>query len=125
MFTFQYVPLHEMEGLTTENKLKKLLNIVKTERIILMEGRLEVHEEAKLIEKTMEQITKNFKGIEIGTIYPQTKNLDFTKMLKRQVLKMFGYKGGITIIGPASLVREIKKDPNKVELFMRNSKRRD
>ena len=52
MFTFQYVPLHEMEGLTTENKLKKLLNIVKTERIILMEGRLEVHEEAKLIEKT-------------------------------------------------------------------------
>ena len=125
MLTFQYLPYHEISGLTTENKLKKLLTIVKTERIILMEGRLEPHEEAKLIEKTMEQISRSFKGIEICTVYPQMKNSDIGKFLKREFLKILGYKGGLTIIGPATIVREIKKDPNKIELLMRNSKRRE
>lgn len=122
MLTLQFVPHHEVEGLTLENKLRKLLGIVKTNKIVLMEGRLEPDEETKLIEKTMEQITKSFKGIEICTIYPQTRNMDFAKVLKREILKMFGYKGGLTIIGPASLVREIKRDPTKIELLTRNSR---
>ena len=125
MLTLQFVPHYEIEGLSTENKLKKLLNIVKTDKIVLMEGRLEPGEETQLIEKTMELINRSFKGIEICAIEPQTKNLDFGKMMKREVLKMFGYKGGLTIIGPATLVREIKRDPNKIELLTKNSKRRE
>ena len=125
MLTLQFVPHHEVQGLTTENKLRKLLNIVKTDKIVLMEGRLDPGEEAQLIEKTMELINKSFKGIEICTVYPQERNLDFVKMVRREVMKMFGYKGGLTIIGPATLVREIKRDPNKIELLTRNSKRRE
>ena len=35
---------------------------------------------------------------------------------------MLGYKGGMTIIGPASLVKEIKRDPTKIELLTVNKK---
>jgi len=30
---------------------------------------------------------------------------------------LLGDRNGITIIGPASIVKEIKKDPNKIELL--------
>ena len=42
-----YVMRHEMEGLTGDQKIKKILDIVKGEKIVLMEGRLKDSEEAQ------------------------------------------------------------------------------
>ena len=124
MLTLQYVPYQEIEDLTTEQRVRKLLSLVKTEKIILMEGQLEAHEEAKLIERTMELINKTFKGIEICTVYPQSKSLQFSKKVRRGLLHALGHKPGLTIIGPATIVREIKKDPNKIELLTVNKRNR-
>ena len=33
---------------------------------------------------------------------------------------MLGNRIGFTIIGPATIVREIKQDPGKIQLFMQN-----
>ena len=118
MLTLQFVPYADIEDLDSEERITKLLGIVKEESIVLMEGRLKPDEETMLIQKTMEEISKKFKGIEICTIYPEGKDLQMFKKLSRGMLKFFlGHREGITVIGPATVVKEIKRDPNKIQLL--------
>ena len=70
MVTFQFVPYQDLENLTSAKRINKLLNIVKDDKIVIMEGRLKKEEEVDLIEITMEEISPNFKGIELSVIYP-------------------------------------------------------
>jgi hypothetical protein len=125
MLTLQFVPYHETSGLSSDSKLKKLLRIVKTGRIVLMEGRLNAIEETKLIEMTMEQIDKKFKGVEVCTVYPNQKGDQLFEKLKLLFYKMLlGNREGLTIIGPATIVKEVKKDPTKIEIFTKNVRKR-
>ncbi|MBT4835619.1 DUF2073 domain-containing protein [Candidatus Woesearchaeota archaeon] len=127
MLSFQYLPHREYSGLTTDEKLKKVFRIVKKDKIVLMQGRLKPHEEAQLIERTMGQITKNFSGISFCTILPEQtgkgkKNKDEKKvpmMLKSAFYNAFlRNRDTLTIIGPANLVKEIRKNPNRIDLMM-------
>src|SRR3989339_709818 len=70
MLTLQYIPFNEIENLSSERRIAKLMAIVKKNKIILMQGRLKATEEAGLIEKTMEEVNREFKVIELCTIYP-------------------------------------------------------
>ena len=36
---------------------------------------------------------------------------------------LLGDRQGLTIVGPANIVKEIKKDPNKIELFTKGAKK--
>lgn len=123
MLTLQYIPQYELHNLDSDSKIKKLLKSVKENKIVLLEGRLKVEEEAQLIQKTMEIIDKNFKGIEIGTIDPKG-DLLLDKIKKMLAKLLLGSHGGLTIIGPATIVKQIKKDPNKIELFTQEFKKR-
>jgi uncharacterized protein len=123
MITLQFIPSTEMSNLDQETRLKKLVSLIKTDRILVLEGGLSSNDEMQLIEMTMEQISKDFKGIEICTISNDKKKIELTTKLKETILKMFGYKSGLTIIGPASVVKEIKRDPTKIELLTVNSKK--
>ncbi|MEK6813095.1 MAG: DUF2073 domain-containing protein [Nanoarchaeota archaeon] len=118
MLTLQFVPYTDIEKLDSAGRIKKLLTIVKEEKIVLMQGRLKPEEETGLIEKTMESIGKKFTGIEICTIYPEEVNADLFGRLKKEFYKvLIGDREGITVIGPASLIKEIRRDPNKIQLF--------
>ena len=121
MLTLQYIPFEEIKNLDSEKKIQKLLRIVKQEKIVLMEGCLTSKEEAKLIEETMQLIDKKFKGVEVSTINPAPNNLP--NIIKNNILDLLlGKRRGLTIVGPAHIVKDIKKDPNKIHLF--TSKRR-
>ena len=116
--TLQFLPYGDIESLDTDARIEKILTIVKNKSVVLMEGRLKPYEETKLIKKTMQEITRTFKGIELCTIYPEEKNLDLFKKLKKNFASMIlGDREGITIIGPASVVKEIRRDPHKIQLF--------
>ena len=118
MLTLQFVPYSEIEYISSVGRIRKLLNIAKENRIVLLEGRLRKEEETELIKATMEEINKDFKGIELSVIYPNKKESDLFRKLKRGFVNMLlGDRQGLTIIGPASVVREIKKDPDKIQLF--------
>ena len=127
MLTLQYIPFAEMENLSSERRIAKLLTIVKKNKIILMQGRLRPTEETSLIEKTMEEVDKEFKGIELCTIYPTIdKNKKVGKQIKDAMVKMLmGDRAGLTIIGPATVVKEIKRNPDKIELFTHNYSKRN
>jgi hypothetical protein len=118
MLTLQFVPYTEIEYLSSVGRIRKLLNITKENRIVLLQGRLRKDEETELIKATMEEIDKDFKGIELSVIYPDKKEGDLFRRIKRNFVSMLlGDRQGLTIIGPASVVREIKKDPDKIQLF--------
>ncbi len=127
MLTLQYIPHAEILELTSNERIRKLLRIVKENKIVLMEGRLTPNEETRLIEETMEQIDKKFKGIEICTVYPNRKNSKpiLSKIKEEFFNLLLGNKQGLTIIGPATIVKEIRKNPNKIELFINNRRRRN
>jgi hypothetical protein len=61
MLTLQFVPYTEIEQLSSARRIQKLLNIVKQNKIVLLEGRLKKEEETDLIEITMEEIDDKFK----------------------------------------------------------------
>lgn len=122
MVTFQFVPYQDIEQLSSAKRINKLLNIVKENKIVLMEGRLKKEEEADLIEITMEEITNKFKGIELSVIYPDKNKQDVMQKIRGTVASvLLGDREGMTIIGPASVVKKIEKNPNKIELFTRES----
>ncbi len=118
MITLQYIPHYELKNLDTESKIKKILKHVKDDRIILIDCRLDPLEEGLLIERTMEEVDRKFKGIEIASIIPDKKNMQFLDIFKRDLAKiLLGKDDGVTIIGPATIIKEIKKNPNKIELL--------
>jgi len=118
MITIEFVPYSEIEGLSSIGRIRKLLKIAKENKIVLLEGRLRKEEEAELIKTTMEEIDDEFKGIELGVIYPDEGQLNFLKKLRLNLVNLvLGYRAGFTVIGPASIVKEIKKDPKRIELF--------
>lgn len=122
MVTFQFVPYQDVEALTSAKRINKLLNIVKGDRIVIMEGRLRKEEEADLIEITMEEIGSKFRGIELSVIYPDKSKLDAMQKLRSMFTNMLlGDRQGLTIIGPASIVKRIEKDPDKIELFTKDN----
>ena len=123
MLTLQFVPYSEIEHLDTDERIKKLLDIVKERNIVLLQGRLKLTEETRLIQETMEQINKEFKGIEICTIYPADKEMEAVKKIKKEFFRLvLGNRDGMTIVGPSSVIKEIKRDPNKIQLFTTSKK---
>lgn len=125
MVTIQFVPYTEIEGLSGLGRIRKLLNIAKANKIVLLQGRLGKEEEAELIKTTMEEIDKKFKGIELAVINPSQTAQDGLQKLKYDLLGMFlGESQGLTIIGPSSIVKSIKKDPNKIELLTSEARKR-
>ena len=89
MLTLQFMPYDEISKLASDERINKVLEVVKENKILLLEGRLKKDEEAELIKRTMEQIDEDFKGIELGVIYPdQQKDADFFKKMKTNMINM-------------------------------------
>ncbi len=126
MLTLQFIPYTDIQNLSSEKRIKKLLDVVRGERVALLEGRLTREEEAQLIKTTMENINGNFKGIELLALAADRKNFGMLKMLKNSIIELIsGTRQGITIIGPATVIKDIKKDPDKIQLLtVENGKRK-
>lgn len=125
MLTLEFIPHSEIAGLNSVKRINKLLKIVKEEKIILLEGKLKTHEETELISRTMQEIGPKFKGIELSVINPEnTETKDILQMLRTMFMNLIlGNRQGFTIIGPASIIKEIKQNPNKIQLFTEDPKK--
>lgn len=118
MITLQFVPYYEIDGLSSDKRITKLLKIVKANKIVLLEGKLKPEEEGELIQRTMSEINESFKGIELSTINTSAFTESFLKRMKIKLVNLLlGNRHGFTIIGPAKIIKEIKQDPDKIQLF--------
>ena len=117
----QVIPFAEIEELSISERVKKILSLILNNKIVILQGRLRAEEEARLIEDTMALVDhmKQFKGIELAVIEPDMKEKSFWEKTKYSISKsLIGDSSALTLIGPASVIKEIKKDPRKIELFL-------
>ena len=125
ILTLHFIPYNDIENISSAKRIQKILNIVKDDKIALLEGRLKKEEEKDLIEITMEEIDDKFKGVELAVIYPNKDYKHIGEKLKEGFVSMLlGDRQGLTVVGPASIIKEIKKDPNKIELFTQEEKKK-
>ncbi|MBT4375784.1 DUF2073 domain-containing protein [archaeon] len=120
-FSIQFIPYSEIRPLGSDERIRKILNIVLGNNIIILQGKLKSEEESRLIGDTMAMIdhVKSFKGIELAVIAPHSDS-GFFQRVKGNLANMLsgGDLGAITIIGPATVVKEIKRNPKKIELLL-------
>lgn len=121
-FRIQFMPYSDIKNLGSTERIRKILDIAFSNSILILQGRLRPEEETRLIEDTMAMIghVKNFKGIELAVISPHEKQGYLERVKSNIAIRLSGADlGSITIIGPASVVKEIKQDPKKIELLMK------
>jgi len=102
--------LEEYKG---EEKMQFILDKIKDNKILVMEESLSSTDEAKLIEATMRNISEKFSGIEVSTLREKQEN-----GIREMIIKLLGGKtGGLTVIGPSKLIKQIKKEPKRISVF--------
>ncbi|WP_321422147.1 DUF2073 domain-containing protein [uncultured Methanobacterium sp.] len=85
-------------------KISMIVEKVKKGELLVIEGGLEPEEEAELIETTMREIdVENFMGIDIYTL--EKDESSFFGLSKKKTV-------GITIIGPANVMKAVKRKSN-------------
>jgi hypothetical protein len=119
--TIQFIPYAEIDELKSGERIKKLLKIILENKIIVLQGKLKPEEEARLIEDTMAMIghLKGFKGVELSVLTPKSKGSMLTGFKSNVSKFLVGDRESITLIGPATIVREMKKDPTKIEMMIK------
>ena len=122
-FSIQFLPFVEISNLNSTGRIRKILNIVLGNHILILQGRLKAEEETRLIGDTMAMIghVKGFKGIELAVISGNGNNQGgFFGKIRQNLANSLakGDLGAVTIIGPATIVKDIKKNPKKIELFL-------
>ena len=108
----EFISSDALKPMDEQGKMEYILKSVKRDRIVVLDGMLSPVEEKNLIQETMKKIDGRFPGIEISTLGRNEDDLR-TKLIRL----LGGTLGGITVIGPSKLVKEIKKDPNRLNLF--------
>jgi len=120
-FTIQFMPYSEIRYLDSTERIRKILSITLGNNILILQGKLRPEEETRLIGDTMAMIghVKSFKGIELAVIGGNGNEGFFSKLKKGLANALTGADlGAVTIIGPATIVKEIKKNPKKIELLL-------
>jgi hypothetical protein len=104
-----------MDGLTSMEKIRMILDGVRDGNIVILEEGLSPDEESKLIEVTMTEISPDeFNGIEIET-YPRSQTADqsfLDRLMGRESTKK------LTVIGPANQIETLHKDENLISALV-------
>ena len=119
--TIHFMPYSEIAREDAIGRVKKIMSVVLDQKVIILQGRLTAEEEAKLIENSMMLIgnIKDFQGIEIAAISGESEYQNLFDRIRHNIAKILvGEQDAITIIGPASVVKDIKKDPKKIEFML-------
>ena len=126
MLTLHFVPYDEIKHLSSSARIQKLLGFAKENKIVILDGKLTKEEEVELIRITMEEVSEQFRGIELQVWESQKRDSGFFQALKMRIVHLLApdVHDGFTIIGPANIIKEIKKDPTKIQLITQGKLRK-
>jgi len=106
---FNLVSRQKITGLSSDEKLNFILKEVKHGKILVLEQGLTPMEQATLIERTMREIEHDtFIGVEMEG-YGEDAPTFLQKLLGA------GKRPRMTLIGPANLLKMIKKDNDMIQ----------
>jgi hypothetical protein len=104
-----FISSEALENATSMEKIYMIIERVKKGDVVVMEGGLTPSERAELIETTMREIDiENFVGIDVHTLEKDSSSF-FGLSKKKTVV--------ITIIGPANLMKTVKKQSNFLSII--------
>ena len=107
--SFNLVSRHKLQALSSEEKLRFILREVKNGKILVLEHGLTPIEQTSLIERTMKEIEQDtFIGVEMEG-YGEEQPTFFQRLLG------ITRRPRITLIGPANLLKTIKKDNDMIQ----------
>lgn len=103
----------------SSDKLKKILDIVKKGDVVMLEGRLTAEEETELVYQALANVSGKFTGIEVAFLN-SNKSRNILEKVRDSIVKILVKdRIGITVIGPSKIIKEIKMDPNKLEILFK------
>ena len=110
-----------------DKRINFILSRVKDGSIMVTDAVLHPQEEMDLIKETMRRVDDGFPGIEVCSLKKQTRGFQHLSESmvdqKERLQKMFGItpraglKTGITLIGPAKIIKKIKKNPDSFSVL--------
>jgi hypothetical protein len=119
--TIHFMPYSEIVHEDAIGRIKKIMGLVLQQKIIILQGKLQPDEETRLIENSMTLIGNigGFQGVEIAAISGDNDKRGLFEKVRRNIAKILvGEQDAITIIGPATVVKEITRNPKKIELML-------
>lgn len=118
--SLNFISYAEISKLKSNDRIKRILDIVLKNKIVILQGRLEPTEEGSLIQSTMALVGRigGFRGVELAVVQPNKEQAVWDKFKLGIARALVGQRDVFTIIGPASVVKDIKRDPSKIELML-------
>ncbi len=108
-----------LSELASQEKIERILEVVKTGEIVLLEGRLHPDEELQLTTHALKSVSGKFSGVEIAFLSSR-KAKTLLEHVKNSLLRILAKdRFGITVIGPSKIIKEIKMDPQKLEILFK------
>ncbi|MFH1402941.1 MAG: DUF2073 domain-containing protein [Candidatus Altiarchaeota archaeon] len=109
----EFVSADILRAMTIYEKINYILEHVKEDKIIVIEESMSPNEETALIEATMKEISKKFPGIEVSTL----RERGAEGMRERLIRILGGSTGGLTVIGPSKLIKNVSKRPDQISML--------
>jgi hypothetical protein len=116
MLTIHYLPYTRIRLMKSIERIELILSLLKSDRIIIIDGRLNSKDETALIRETMSRIDDNFNGVELAVLSENERKDNLSKLKHDIANSITGRLPGLTIIGPASILSEMRKNPEDVVL---------
>jgi len=108
----EFVSSAVIGSMQSNERIRYLLKVIRKGAIIVLEERLQFDEEKELIQETMGMINDRFTGIEISSLGGKTEGW------KNAVIRALGGRtSGLTVIGPAKIIKAIRNDKEKINLL--------
>ncbi len=108
-----------LKGLDSDSKLKKIMEVVKKGDVVLLEGRITADEETTLISQALKNVSGKFSGIEIAFLDSTDSKSVFEKIKGHLLRFLAGNRIGLTVVGPSKIIKEIKMNPDKLEILFK------
>ena len=107
--------------LDSSKKVDKIYKMVKDGNLVVLEGRLTNSEELMLTSKSLKHISDKFSGIDIAFLNVRRNANMFEKIRFKLATFLLKYEIGITVIGPSKRVKDLKMNPDQIDILL-NSK---
>jgi len=130
---FDFISSSALEGKSKKSRINFILNKVKDGTILVTDGVMKPTEEMELIKETMRRVDDGFPGVEVASLKKPVKGLEkFVESFSDQREKIRGFladltgakapersgmRTGLTLIGPAKYIKQVKKNPNSFSVM--------
>jgi len=120
--SIDFIPIEILNKSPIDERVEIILEKIKNKKIVVLNSRFDPKDEATLIKRTMESVNRSFTGVEICSLSSSELMGDtnlFAKIKESLINLLTGSKSGITVIGPAKIIRQIKREPDRISLFIK------